>query len=45
MARSGNEPVMGVKLRRFIIDGVHHDEPGGGCLAGGNSLAERLGKQ
>jgi hypothetical protein len=45
VARSGNESVMGVKLRRFIVDSVHYDEPGRGCLAGGNSLAERFGKQ
>jgi len=45
MAGSGDEAVVDVELRRLIIDGVHHDEPGSGGLAGGNSLAERFGQQ
>ncbi len=42
VAGGGDEPVVGVKLRCLIIDGVHHDEPGSGGLAGGNGLAERF---
>ena len=45
MAGSGDEPVVGVKFRCFIMDGVHHDESGGCGLAAGNSLAERFGQQ
>ena len=45
MAGSGDEAVVGVELRCLIIDGVDHDEPGSGGLAGGTSLAERFGQQ
>ncbi len=40
-----DEAVMEVEAGRGLVDGVHHDEPGGSGLAGSDGLAERLGEE
>jgi len=40
-----DKAVIEVEAGRGLVDGVHHDEPGGTGLAGSDGFAERLGEQ